>query len=370
MTLYGLIDDGLTYTSNSQVAPGVGKPSFQLASGAMQGSRFGLRGVEDLGGGLKTIFVLENGFDTNTGKLGQGGLEFGRQAYIGVSSSQLGTLALGRQYDPMTDYMGVLAASGQWATYLGEHPGDLDNFNYSGRSNNSLKYISPDFSGLTFRAMYSLGGVAGNVTRNQEIAFGAGYTKGPLSLGAGYLNVRDPNVSFWGSSTSGTPSATVANNTSPVFSGYLSAHTYQVLGVGGAYTIGPATIGGTFSNIQFKGLGDLSSGPNPEGYSGSAIFNNAEINFRYQFTPALLAGAAYDYNHGSSVGKNPGATYHQGSLGLDYFLSKRTDLYLIGVYQKASGTDSTGGAAHANIGLLASSNDHQAALRIGIRHKF
>jgi hypothetical protein len=63
-----------------------------------QGSRWGMRGTEDLGGGLKAIFLLENGFDASTGKLWQGGLEFGRQAWVGLSSARLGTVSLGRQY--------------------------------------------------------------------------------------------------------------------------------------------------------------------------------------------------------------------------------------------------------------------------------
>jgi len=368
-TLYGMIDTGLLYTSNAIVSPGVGKPQLSVASGVIQGSRWGFRIVEDLGGQQKVIAVLENGFDPDTGKLGQGGLEFGRQAYIGLSDG-MGTLTLGRQYNPMTDYLGLFAASGQWGGYLAEHPGDLDNFNYSIRTNNSIKYVSPDIDGFSLRAMYAVGGVAGNITQNQQVSVGTGYTKGPLTLAVGYLDVRNPNVSFFGSSTSGTPSDALANSASPVFSGYASAHTYQVIAAGGAYNLGAATIGATYSNIQFRGLGDISSGPNPSGYSGNAIFNNAEVNFKYLFAPSLTVGVAYDYNRGSAVDANPGATYHQASIGVDYFVSIRTDLYFIGTYQKALGTESTGAPAQAYVGLTASSNDHAAAVRLGIRHRF
>ncbi|MEA3082433.1 MAG: hypothetical protein QOC89_130, partial [Paraburkholderia sp.] len=85
VTLYGIIDEGLNYISNR----GGGKV-FSTTSGVIQGSRWGVRGVEDLGGGLKATFMLENGFDASTGKLGQGGLEFGRQAWVGLSSARLG----------------------------------------------------------------------------------------------------------------------------------------------------------------------------------------------------------------------------------------------------------------------------------------
>jgi len=375
VTLYGVIDEGVNYTSNVATSGG-GKRLYNLSSGVLQGSRWGLRGTEDLGGGLKAIFVLENGFDVNNGRLSQGGLLFGRQAYVGLSGSNAGTVTLGRQYDSVVDYPSPMAISHQWAGYIGAHPGDIDNFNNGQRTNNAVKYTSPNIGGVTFGGLYSFGGVAGNVTQNQVWSFGAGYAGGPLTLGVGYLNVRNANVGFFGDSSATTLTAATANSTTPVISGFMSAHTYQVFGAGASYTVGSATVGATYSYTQFAGLGDsATSGPNPNRYSGSTNFNNVEVNFRYQVTPALLLGVAYDYNKGGSTstptGSNPGATYHQGTIGADYFLSKRTDVYFIGVFQKASGTDSTNRPAVAAInGLTASSSDRQTALRIGIRHKF
>jgi predicted porin len=196
-------------------------------------------------------------------------------------------------------------------------------------------------------------------------------------LGVGYLNARNPNVGFFGDNGASTAAAATANLiSSPVYSGYASARTYQVIGAGAAYKLGGATLGATYSNVQFRNLGDTTaSGPNPRGYSGNAAFNNVEVNFKYQVTPALLAGAAFDYTKGSDVdsatGVNPGAKYYQAALGVDYFLSKRTDVYVIGIYQKASGTDSTGASAVAAINnFTPSTSDSQSTVRIGIRHKF
>ena len=110
VTLYGIIDEGFIFNNNAK-----GGHLYGLSSGVMQGSRFGLRGTEDLGGGLKAIFVLENGFDVNSGRLGQGGLMFGRQAYVGLSS-QFGTVTLGRQYDSVVDYVGPLPSDVQKIT--------------------------------------------------------------------------------------------------------------------------------------------------------------------------------------------------------------------------------------------------------------
>ncbi len=76
-----------------------------MASGFAQGSRWGLKGTEDLGGGLKALFQLENGFNASNGKAAQGGLMFGRQAYVGLSDNQWGSVTLGRQYDSVIDYL-------------------------------------------------------------------------------------------------------------------------------------------------------------------------------------------------------------------------------------------------------------------------
>ncbi|MGF6645953.1 MULTISPECIES: porin [Paraburkholderia] len=362
VTLYGIVDAGYVYANNIG-----GSKLYEATGGALQADRWGLRGTEDLGGGLKAVFVLENGFSVFTGKLSQGGDEFGRQAYVGLSN-HFGTVTVGRQYDSVVDYTGTLEVGAQWATYLGAHPGDLDNMNNTLRANNSIKFTSSNYSGIKFGGLYSLGGVAGQFNRNQIFSGGIGYVQGPLRLDAAYLNVRNPNYSFFGNNS--TSSATGSNMTgSTVYSGYASAKTQQVIAAGGAYTFGAATVGATYSNTQFKDLGQTGiTGAPDQTTSGSAKFHNAELNFRYQVTPALLLGAAYDYTKGYGVND---AKYHQGILGADYFVSTRTDFYVDAVYQHASGTDSTGHTAVADInGLSPSSTSNQVAAVVGIRHKF
>ncbi|MBW9105288.1 porin [Paraburkholderia phenoliruptrix] len=365
VTLYGIIDVGLNYQSNAS-----GGRLFAMTSGVNQGSRFGLVGSEDLGSGLKAIFRLENGFDVTNGKLGQGGLLFGRQAYVGLSG-RYGTLTFGRQYDTLIDFVGQYSVSNQWGGYISAHPGDLDNFNYSFRSNNSVKFTSENYGGFSFGTLYSLGGAAGDFTRNQIWSLGAGYNHGPFSIGAAWLSVRNPNTSLFGANSSTTATAAAANASSPVFRGFLSAHSYRDIGVGASYTLGAATFGATYSNISFRGMGDLSSGPNPFGYTGNATFDNAEVNFNYKLTPAWMAGIAYDYTKGHANNVNEGATYHQVEASTHYFLSKRTDVYLSGIWQHASGTDSTNKPAVAAINVLTpSSSNNLAVVRVGMRHKF
>src|ERR1700761_3316726 len=98
VTLYGFVDEGLVYVNNQS-----GHANVETITGQTSGSRWGLRGSEDLGGGLKAVFTRENGFDASNGKLLQGNREFGRQAFVGLSSDRWGALTLGRQYDPMTE---------------------------------------------------------------------------------------------------------------------------------------------------------------------------------------------------------------------------------------------------------------------------
>src|SRR5258708_33555747 len=100
VTLYGAIDNGLGYQS-SQTALGStsgGRSSVKMFNGVWLGSRFGLKGAEDLGGGNKAIFTLEEGFNSGNGGLATNGLMLSRQAVVGVSKDNYGSLTAGRQY--------------------------------------------------------------------------------------------------------------------------------------------------------------------------------------------------------------------------------------------------------------------------------
>src|SRR6478735_8029481 len=115
VTLYGL-----TYTNSQITGTGAGGHSnWQMTSGGVQYSRWGLRGAEDLGGGLQAIFTLENGFNLNNGQLSSANRIFNRLAYVGVSSRDFGSLTLGRQTDGMVDFVGPLSLTG--TQYGGTH---------------------------------------------------------------------------------------------------------------------------------------------------------------------------------------------------------------------------------------------------------
>jgi predicted porin len=151
VTLYGALDEGIDYVNNSG-----GKSLVRMRDGTydgMYGSRWGLKGEEDLGRGLKALFKLESGFSLENGQSRQGGLLFGRQAYVGLSDQKLGTVTLGRQYDSIVDYIQPVTAAGQFGgPFL--HAGDIDNTDNSFRVDNAIKYTSPSFAGLTLTPGY------------------------------------------------------------------------------------------------------------------------------------------------------------------------------------------------------------------------
>ncbi|MFM0606093.1 porin [Paraburkholderia sediminicola] len=364
VTLYGIVDAGIAYVHNAQGANGQNQSSLvKFSSGNLSGSRWGLKGTEDLGGGLAAVFQLENGFNVGTGALGQGGREFGRKAVVGLSSSTWGTVTAGRQYDPIVDLVQGLTEDNYFGGVFAT-PGDLDNYDNSLRVSNSVKYVSPVFAGFQVEALYGVGGVAGATGNGQTYSFGAGYANGPLSLGAGYFyanggNTTTANVRTW-TSSSDSLFNTVIN------AGFASAKSIQIVRVGGQYVIGAATIGAAYSNTQYAN--DAFSA-----FHDTARFNNGSLFFNYQITSALRAGVGYNY---TSLTGPSSAHYNQVNLGADYALSKRTELYALAGYQKASGnTLNASGkvvSAQASIGsygVNSGTNSQEVAI-VGIRHKF
>ncbi|AKM30161.1 porin [Pandoraea faecigallinarum] len=362
VTLYGIIDAGLQYvskTGGSLAGTGNATKNFQFANGNLQGSRWGLKGAEDLGGGLKAIFVLENGFNLGNGTLGQNGRMFGRQAYVGLSSATAGTLTIGRQYDSVVDFVGPYASGSQWSTFAGAHPFDNDNLNNSFRVNNSVKYTTVNYNGFSAGGMYGFSNSANNGTtgsgfaNNRAYSFGLGYANGPVSFGAGYLYLGSPASNASGVINNGGDATTPMT-----LGGAAASDKAWIASAGGSYAFGPATLGLVYAHSVYQYIG-----------GGSWKFDNAELNAKYMLTPALQLGASYTYTWSTlnALGSNVSPKYHQVNLGVDYFLSKRTDTYLVGLWQHAN-NDAPGGASLNGLGFSNSTN--QFAVTAGIRHKF
>jgi predicted porin len=374
VTLYGIVDGGFLFNNNVK-----GAKQYALSSGTS--SRWGLLGAEDLGGGLKAIFDLENGYTLGTGGLGQGGLLFGRKAFVGLKSDTYGTLTAGRQYSASSDATATFASGADWAASglaYGTRAADVDNVNTSNRIQNSLKYQSPSYRGLSVGVLYSFGGQAGQFSRNAVADAAVSYANGPLKLGASYMFTKDPYYATFGdqgNSSSPTSSATGATNNMPsrIFGGYASAGSQQIITAGGSYGVGPATIAVLYSNTQFQNLGAVNAVGSfgTQYHGGTATFNSGELNVKYALTRALTLAGAYIYTHNSGADSVGSASYNQINLGTIYALSGRTSLYAIGFYETASGVDSTGSKAVADfIGSSYSSNSHQLAAIIGVTQKF
>ncbi|MFM0557862.1 porin [Paraburkholderia sediminicola] len=368
VTLYGLIDESIQYVHNTtNTAGGPNKNLVAMFAGNLQGDRFGLKGTEDLGGGLKAIFQLENGFDVNSGALGQSGRMFGRQAYVGLTGDQWGTVTLGRQYDPLVDLVQPLTADNYFGSTF-TTPGDVDNNDNSSRTNSAVKYTSPVWGGFQFEGMYALGGVAGKTGSGQTWSAAATYGTGPFNVAAGYFRADNPSSTVPRAGWGGTSDGTFDSQISGIYS---TAKSIGIASVAAQYVAGPFTASLRYSNAQYKP--DAQSG-----FSSTEKFNVGGAFLGYQATPAMLVGVGYIYTKSSG---DTGATYHQVSLGGDYNLSKRTDIYLVGAYQHASGNQrhenasgvgSSIAAAGASIGSYGyeSASSSQEMVSLGIRHKF
>jgi predicted porin len=359
VTLYGIIDAGIAYTNNVSKG-GTSGSLVQATSGEINGSRFGLRGAEDLGGGLKAIFVLENGFSVQSGKLAQNNREFGRQAFVGISSNLYGTITLGRQYDSLVDFVAPLSGTaGTFGDTGFAHPFDNDNLNHSVRMNNSVKYTSNNYAGFKAGALYAFSNNT-DFAMNRAYSVGASYNYGPLNVAAGYLQINGSN------STANTAGAvdlgeSAANGTGGF---QLGADVQRTVGAGLNYAFGPAVVGFVYTHSQFQGSQSFGSN------NGTVRFDNYEVNGKYALTPALSLGASYVFTNGhvsdsTTFGEDP--KWNQVNLQTVYSLSKRTDVYLEGMYQHASGHNFV---AFINTAGGASSTANQVMATVGMRTRF
>lgn len=205
VTLYGVVDLGFAYQSvkagnNADAFANPGKTYNQLAmaSGQQSGSRWGLKGVEDLGNGLKANFVYESGVTVNTGASSG----FTRQSTIGLSSTKWGSVDLGRRTTS-----GTWAFSGidPFAAGFGQAALDSSMGAQFSRLSNMIMYTSPSISGFGVSAGYSFdtgqtnyfGGTAGKFgtsNKYRAITTGVRYANGPLLLAAMYDQYMPPAV--------------------------------------------------------------------------------------------------------------------------------------------------------------------------------
>ncbi len=361
VTIYGIVDTGIVYTSKAVNTAGTGSTGskFGLNSGVIQGSRIGFKGVEDLGGGLSALFQLETGFNNDNGALngqdpGATNL-FRRKSVVGLAGG-FGTVLVGRQ----TDYADTISAYTSVNDFGGLTGAVGHNLNRleGTRTNNSISYTTANLSGFTGNLIYGFGETAGKTTAGQSFGIGGKYDNGPLGLG----------INYYQSKQGATPSDTSLLSTASAAAAGNSA--LKSLNVVASYQFGPARVYGNYSRVKQ----DLNTGsPTVLASKTLGAANKAdvyELGTAYSLTPSLkLLGAVThtraDFNS-SSKGK-----LTQVSLGTDYWLSKRTDLYAFVANIRAKDMANAGVFGDATgTATIGSADNSQTAVAVGIRHKF
>ncbi|MGO4330765.1 porin [Cupriavidus sp. 2TAF22] len=348
VTLYGVVDMNLEYVSHlgTQVPTaangfnaGPGDNAYRLTSGGLSGSRWGLRGVEDLGGGLKALFVLESGFGLDDGKSQQGSRLFGRQAYVGIESAQVGRFTFGRQYTTLFDLLANFSPSG----YATQYEPVVAQLGLNFRSDNTAKYTGV-FGPVTAIAHWTFGnGVAGGgevpgqFRRDSGYGAGVAYAAGPFGATIAYDQYN--------------PTLDATGNTG----------TFKKAAVAGSYAFGPAKIMGGYRWGQSKAP------------TGATVLRDDYywIGANYQVLPALGLTLQYNYDDVKNLAgvnvKNP----WQVSFIADYNLSKRTDVYLTTAFSKNAGLNfDTSAISFANGYFPGNGKTTMVGVGLGIRHKF
>lgn len=254
--IYGRIDAGLSYVDQQTEASAFfdaqsgnltiqDDQSFSMDSGNSTGSRFGIKGSEDLGNGLKVGFVLENGFKSDTGALSSDGTIFDREATLSLSGG-FGTVYAGRMGTLISDsgsvgfYAGAVSPFGTGWGYISGHTAVMADF--STRYSNTIAYVSPEFAGTKVYAQYAMGDTTENEsTDDRYFAVGALYTSGPLQV-ATLVDYTNKQSHFTVDKTE---------------IGVVDVDDTWTLNLGGSYDFGPAK---TYVAAQyFKNAGDASN---------------------------------------------------------------------------------------------------------------
>ncbi|MFJ2989831.1 porin [Collimonas sp. NPDC087041] len=367
VTIYGTADAAIVYSSNQR-----GNSNTYMNSGNLNASKLGFTGGEDLGGGSKAIFTLEQGFSLNNGAQSDATKAFNRQAFVGLSDARYGTFTLGRQYTPYWRYVGGLGPTGVLTGATGAHPGDLDGLDTTVRINNSLVYATPVIGGFQASALYGFGENAGAISAGNSTSAALRYDYNAMSVALGYLKLNNNNLKGFAQWDPNVTSGSYAQ--SPVNAGYASAKSVQMIAAAARYNAtANLMLGLNFSNVQMA-PGAMSL------FTHQATFNTAGVISTYKLTSAVTLAAGYSYTRESAAnGISDPARYQQISLEQTYDFSKRTALYFLEAYQKARGqTLGANGVTPVNAVAVVgdsqngspSSDGKQFVAAVGIRHQF
>jgi len=406
VTIYGIVDTGITYTS--KVGSVAGTPAatatgsrFGLNSGILQGSRIGFKGVEDLGGGLSAVFNLEAGFQNDTGAMQGADAStpsslFRRKSVVGLQGG-FGAVLAGRQTDILDDIGGSMTSVGDFGGVVSNVGSGLSRLQGT-RTNNSIRYNTNNLGGFTGSLIYGFGETAGSASAGQAWGLGGKYENGPLALAAAYYQAKANGASTLNNAGAADTSITSTTLNSAYANPNVSGTVLKTWTLAAAYQIGAAKIYGNWSRVKQPGaaatgygsfaaasaapanfLGTTSGTVVPNagsntGYTiGGSNMDKAdlfELGGNYALTPSLKLLASVQHSRLNFVGADSKGKLTQINLGTDYWLSKRTDIYAFLSNLRASNAYNPGIGA-SSIGSAPSGADaSQTAVSVGIRHKF
>jgi predicted porin len=305
--VYGVADAGIVLERGTPAGS-----ATNVSSGVASGSRLGFKGKEDLGDGMNAFFVLENGYAMDTGKAGQGGLLFGRQAYVGLSGAA-GSVSLGRQYAPF--YKATRDIIDPFCTGLA---GNVQNiFPTFTRVDNSVEYQTPKWNGMSADVLYGAGEVAGDAAKRRTIDASATYDAGPLTLVLAHHLQNDPT---------GT------------------AHSRNTM-LGGRYRFGVVTAHAAFARNR-----------DVLGHASRDVLLGVAVRAGVGRVLASLVAHRDDFG--------PEAHARQAAIGYEYSLSPRTDLYT--AYGHIVNRD----GANYHVGNATDDGAGTTGINLGVRHVF
>lgn len=316
VTLYGAVDEGVEYQNGGSGS------TVRVSSGGLFATIYGMKGSEDIGGGLHVNFQLEQGFNAANGAAAVAADAFNRLAWVGVSGD-FGELRIGRQKKP--EYLFLNTEMDAMTVLSIASP--LNNFNdVSVRSNNAIAYLSPTIYGITTQFMIAMRDTTTKPTNGLQLYNAViRYVHGPLHLAAGYEQQQN---------TAGTS-------------------LQRVLRAVGSYGIGHARI---YLAYQSERQTDNSE--------KLAIY---EASGSYQIDPASRLALTYAYAHDRT---GQGNNAQQVGLAYEYALSKSTVLYCAaGLIQNRNQAD-FGLSGTEYSGVTVTPGAYARGVILGMSHKF
>jgi predicted porin len=360
VTLYGVVSTGFKYESAKAGSNAETKSQFAMDQGQWNGNRWGLRGVEDLGNGLKASFQLESGYNATNGKQAQGGRLFGRQATIALEGSSWGKVQLGRAVSPGTvAFSGVDPFGASFGTSSYTSSASQSFIRYD----NMVTYATPNIAGFNAIVGYSFEpGLSSNSFTESDKDYSPGFETNDknriASLGARYANgpiLVSGIFDYIYSDNRNQGTGIVDNNT--------NVKAWQV---GGSYDFKVAKVHAAYGQ-EIDGLVGAADGIANLLYGDSSDLGGNVLFARGVRAQSWMVGLTAPIGSGSLMASvqqlRPGgdldlvgtANQTVASVGYKYNLSKRTGVY--GYYSYAKNLNMIDGAKSNQIG-------------VGVRHLF